>query len=66
MAIEAAIRKAMSEPFRKRIEGQKHPYGAGNTSEQICHHLKQVCLDHPIKQFYDLENGKFSAHDEEK
>ena len=48
--IEAAIKKATSTAFRKKIEKIKNPYGNGKTGEKIAKILSSVPLNKKLLQ----------------
>jgi len=62
-AIEEAIRRALSEEFRRSIAGMKSPYGEGDASRQILQVLKTVSLDSELlkKKFCDWMPPGFPA-----
>ncbi|WP_026672363.1 UDP-N-acetylglucosamine 2-epimerase [Alkalihalobacterium bogoriense] len=55
--IKKAIKRALSDSFKKRARNSKNPYGDGNSSEQIVDILKDFLLNDKLelkKQFYDM------------
>lgn len=55
--IVTAMKTALSEEFRERIQKQDNPYGCGKTSAKITKVMKQVLLEGTPdlkKKFYDL------------
>jgi UDP-hydrolysing UDP-N-acetyl-D-glucosamine 2-epimerase len=58
VAIETAIRKALSESFKTSLAGMKSPYGTGDASRKILHVLKTVPLDGKLlrKKFCDRKS----------
>jgi UDP-hydrolysing UDP-N-acetyl-D-glucosamine 2-epimerase len=58
MAIETAIRKALSVNFKTSLAGMKSPYGTGDASGKILQVLKTVPLDGTLlrKKFCDWKN----------
>ncbi len=55
--ISAAISKAVSPEFRKKLQGMKNPYRSGNASKKIVERLKEVQLNEKliIKRFHDVD-----------
>jgi UDP-N-acetylglucosamine 2-epimerase (non-hydrolysing)/GDP/UDP-N,N'-diacetylbacillosamine 2-epimerase (hydrolysing) len=45
VAIEAAIRRALSAEFRVSLEGMTNPYGDGHAAERIAEVLATVVLE---------------------
>lgn len=55
--IEASIKKALSESFRKTLENIVNPYGDGNTSDRIIEITSNFLLKNKLqlqKKFYDI------------
>ena len=55
--IEASIKKALSESFRKTLENIVNPYGDGNTSDRIIEITSNFLLKSKLqlqKKFYDI------------
>ncbi len=55
--IEASIKKALSESFRKTLENVVNPYGDGNTSDRIIEIVSIFLLKNKLqlqKKFYDI------------
>ncbi len=55
--IEASIKKALSENFRKTLENVVNPYGDGNTSDRIVEITAEFLLQEKFKlqkRFYDI------------
>lgn len=54
-AIVLAIKKGLSQEFKKKLENVVCPYGQGDASSNIKEYLKTVSLDNILmKQFYDI------------
>ncbi|MFH0954146.1 MAG: UDP-N-acetylglucosamine 2-epimerase [Verrucomicrobiota bacterium] len=55
-SIEAGIRQAVSNEFRRGLRGLENPYGDGHAAERIIARLKDVPLDARLvtKQFHDV------------
>jgi len=49
-----AIKKSLSDEFKKSIKDMKNPYGSGNTAKKIIQVLKSVKSINLKKKFYDL------------
>ena len=55
--ILAAMKKAMSNDFRKECLSVVNPNGDGNTTKKIVDHIKEYCKNNTVdlkKRFYDL------------
>jgi len=46
--IEKAIKKALSEKFKKELKGMNNPYGDGKSSKNIVKILKEVTIDEKL------------------
>lgn len=53
-SISVAIKKGLSDSFKKVIEVQDNPYGDGHATEKIMSVLKQTTITSIEKSFYDL------------
>lgn len=55
-SIQYAIKKALSKEFQKYVEDTVNPYGDGNVSLRIIHHIKRAWLNgiNLKKSFYDI------------
>ena len=60
-AIFDAMTTALSDNFQSRLDDVVSPYGTGEASPQICHHLQTADLTCGMKSFYDLPADCFDA-----
>ena len=57
-AVDKAVKKALSEEFRKKTADAANPYGDGNTSDKIIEIVRSFILNNKVnikKKFYDIE-----------
>lgn len=58
-AIFDAVTTALSDNFQSRLDDVASPYGTGEASSEICHHLQTADLTPSMKSFYDLPADRF-------